>query len=136
MSDPTLFDTDSDDDAWTCGVPVHADATRAELAAANRIAATAPLLRTQALRMIRDSGDRGVTNRELGNWYAAVRGKDPDDGSCRYSMAPRCTELQEGAFIVDSGRQRDGFIVWVATAKPGDGRLWRRPRPKPAEVTQ
>lgn len=106
-------------------VPTHSNPRPAEARAAQRMAGRAATLRMEVLALIREAPD-GLTNQALGRWYAAKCGKAADDAGCRYSVSPRCTELFQSGFIADSGRMRDGFTIWLATAKEGDGRVCER----------
>ena len=92
-------------------VPVHRGATDTEIDAASRITPVAGKLRSQVLGWIIDAGAGGATVKELGSMYALSLGRD---GSARYSVMPRCTELRNLRLIRDSGRRRDGSIVCVA----------------------
>ena len=101
-------------------VPVHADATDTETAAANRIAEVAGKLRAQVLQWIIEAGAEGMTGKEAGSLYALSLGRDANDGSARYSVMPRC-ELRQIGLIRDSGRRRDGSSVWVTVTAESSG---------------
>lgn len=99
----------------TLAVPCHRDASDTEQAAASRVSGIAAKLRRQTLAWIVEAGDFGATGKELGTRYALSIGRQPTDGSARYSIMPRATELSRLSFIEDSGRRRDGSRVWIAT---------------------
>lgn len=92
---------------------MHAHATDTEIAAAEKIAPVAGTLRALVLQWITEAGDEGLTGREAGSRYALSIGKDENDGSARYSIMPRATELKGAGLIKDSGRRRQGSIVWI-----------------------
>lgn len=98
----------------TPAVPAHCFASDTEIAAANKIGPIAGKLRQQVFAWIIEAGDVGATGKELGARYALSIGRDENDGSARYSVMPRCTELRNLGLIRDSGRRRDGSIVWAA----------------------
>ncbi len=94
-------------------VHVHRDASDTEHAAARKVSRVAGRLRMQVLQWIEQSGDDGRTMKELGRMLATQRGKPLDDATCRYSAAPRVTELRDLGMVQDSNRRREGSIVWV-----------------------
>ncbi len=114
------FDHDGGDEAlplFDRPVPVHAGARDTERAAARRIAPIAGTLRATVLEWVRDAGPCGLTAKEGGRRYARSLGREADDGSARYSIAPRLTELSKAGYVVDSGQRREGAIVWRAEGK-------------------
>ena len=125
---PSLFDTPEVAALARMPVPLHANARPTERLAAESMAGLAPVLRMEVLEQIRTAGEYGRTGKELGRWLAGIRGVAPNDGTCRYTVAPRCTELFQAGFIADSGKVREKATVWVATAKDGDGRDARKPK--------
>lgn len=123
---PTLFDINEAVALAGMTVPVHADAQRTEIAAAERVGRIAPVLRMLILERYRNAGEYGITDKENGRWLAGVRGLPPNDGTCRYTAAPRRVELYHAGYLADSGRTRERSIVWVATDQKGDGRDARK----------
>jgi hypothetical protein len=97
-------------------VPVHGEERHTEQAAADRIAPIRETLKAKVLQWIRDAAADGITMKEAGALYAAEKGRHPTDGSCRYSCAPRITELAAEGLVSDSGRVRGQSIIWVAKA--------------------
>jgi hypothetical protein len=93
--------------------PAHRHSTDTERDAARKIAPITGTLRAMVLEWIIASGDVGMTGKEAGSRYALSIGRDAADGSARYSVMPRCTELRQAGLIRDSGHRRDGSIVWV-----------------------
>lgn len=124
MSADTLFDLPPSKPRPVYGgdTPRHRNARRTETAAANAMRPVAPSLRMRVLAWVRSAGAAGLTAIDGGAMYATEKGKHPSDGSCRWSVAPRLTELAQAGFVHDAGVTRDGCIAWVATAKEGDGR--------------
>ena len=97
--------------------PVQAQATDTELAATRKVAPVAGTLPTFVLRWIIEADDNGATGKELGQRYALPTGRNENNGSARYSVMPRCTELSSenyGRLIRDSRLSRGGSILWVA----------------------
>ena len=102
--------------------------TETSRAAAMRMRTRAPSLRMKILAEIRTRGDAGMTAEESGEFVAEDKGQPPDTTACRLSAAARITELKLAGFVADSGRPRltragCSSIVWVPTAKYGDGTI-------------
>ena len=105
--------------------------TETSRAAAARMRTRAPSLRMTILAAVRERGDEGMTGEEAGAMYAESKGLPPDTTACRLSAGARMTELRLGGLIADSGRRRKtragcSSIVFVATAKEGDGAVCER----------
>lgn len=80
------------------------------IAAAEALLPALASMQSQALRAIRDAGERGLTSDEL----AAVLGRE------RWEMRPRTSELKLKGAIRDSRMRRQNCtgksaIVWVST---------------------
>jgi hypothetical protein len=100
--------------------PVHRFGHDTEYAAARLVEPRTGTLRAEALRAIAKAGDHGLTHNEL----AVVTDRR------HYSIAPRCTELVEMGWVVDSGHRRptetgSPAIVWILSeeARAGAGRV-------------
>ena len=132
--EPSLFDppaTPPKPSRLVYGGQVPHARTETSRAAAARMRTRAPSLRMQILALVRGKGDEGVTGEEAGAYYAESKGLAPDTTACRLSAGARMTELRLGGFIADSGRRRKtragcSSIVFVATAKEGDGSVCER----------
>lgn len=121
MSDETDDESKPAGQVYGGAVPLRSNARASQVMAAAAVKDKTPRLRVMVLDWIRKAGDAGLSNKELGARWAGVKGKQPTDASCRYTMSPRCTELHLAGFIEDSGVIRDFATVWRATAQEGDG---------------
>ncbi len=121
-----LFDVPPE--AYGGAPPAHAGGRDTEREAAARVAGRAPTLRMKVLEWIRRA-PTGMTDKDLGRLYALERGREANDASCRYSVAPRRCELEKAGYVFDTGERREHAVVWKATGKVGDGRVADLERP-------
>lgn len=82
-------------------------------AAAKKIECRLNGKRKEVYDFIKASGERGATGSEV------AKGA----GILLYTAKPRCTELRDGGYIIDSGKTRPNDvgsqeIVWVLNFKP------------------
>jgi hypothetical protein len=115
IEEPTLFGLRVGTATTPPGPAIHSNPMPTELAAAVAVAPKLPELRGKALLAVIRAGERGITAKEGGAMLAAERGLPASDGSCRYTFAPRLTELRDAGLIEANGQKRDGAAVFVAT---------------------
>lgn len=93
----------------------HYGAGDTEVAAQQRIAPKAGLIRARVLQLVTDAGEQGLTAAEALARYTARYG-EPTGGL--YSIAPRLSELERrGGWVRKSGTVRARRAAYVATAE-------------------
>lgn len=102
---------------WEIPVAVHAQARDTEIAAALKASAKAYTLRMAALSMIVRSGSGGMTANQVIEAYRT--GEKLGELAAARGMQPRVSELAKAGAIIDSGRRRDGGIVWIVPEAKG-----------------